>query len=222
MTDIETFYLIDYENVHGDGLTGCQDLGKKDHIVIFFTPNAKKIDMSEISDHGSADLEMIEVPAGKQSADMHIGSYLGYLAGKNEKNCSIVIVSKDSDFDKVISFWVKKTGIAADRTEQIKKRETKKRQQAKQHQVVPGKTCAEENGTKKKLNQEVIQRLRSKRYESSVANTVAEIVMRCYGNERMLLQVHNALKDTYSNYLEVYETIKPVLVKYADAGKRHL
>ena len=44
-----SYYLIDYEKVRGDGLSGCQDLGKTDHIVIFFTQNAKNIDMSDIS-----------------------------------------------------------------------------------------------------------------------------------------------------------------------------
>ena len=58
---IETFYLIDYENVNSEGLTGCNKLGKSDHIVIFFTKNAKKIDMSEIADHGEADMDMCEV-----------------------------------------------------------------------------------------------------------------------------------------------------------------
>ena len=70
--DMETYYLIDYENVRGDGLKGCQNLVKSDHIIIFFTQNAKSIDMSDISNHGEAELAMIEVPAGKQSADMHI------------------------------------------------------------------------------------------------------------------------------------------------------
>ena len=48
--------------------------------------------MCEIANHGDAELDMIEVPAGKQSADIHIGSYLGYLAGINKgKDCRIVI-----------------------------------------------------------------------------------------------------------------------------------
>ena len=117
MIYIETYYLIDYENVHGNGLSGCQDLGKNDHIVIFFTQNARNIDMNDISNHGDAELEMIEVPTGKQSADMHIGSYLGYLAGKSGKNCNVVIVSKDTDFDKVIKFW-KENGIFEKSVEQ--------------------------------------------------------------------------------------------------------
>lgn len=114
--------MIDYENVHGDGLAGCEDLSDTDHIVIFFTQNAKNIDMSEIADHGNAELRMIEVPAGKQSADMHIGSYLGYLAGQKGKECRVFIVSKDIDFDNVIKFWNEKAGIKAFRTQQIRRK----------------------------------------------------------------------------------------------------
>ena len=64
-----------------------------EHIIIFFTQNARKIDMAEIANHGAAELKMIEIPAGKQSADIHIGSYLGYLAGKSK--CNIVIISDE-------------------------------------------------------------------------------------------------------------------------------
>lgn len=217
MVDIETFYLIDYENVHGEGLSGCQELGKTDHIVIFFTQNAKNIDMSDISNHGFADLDMIEVPAGKQSADMHIGSYLGYLAGKNGKNCSVVIVSKDTDFDNVIKFWKKKTEIAASRTEQIKKKAVSKLQTSKQQSVVENKPAVKVNGTTKtKLNQEVMQAMRSAGYDASVANTVAQIATGLYGDEHMLSEVHNALRDRYTDYLDVYAVVKPVLSKYAD------
>lgn len=217
MINIETFYLIDYENVHGDGLSGCKDLGKTDHIVIFFTQNAKNIDMSDISNHGSADLDMIEVPAGKQSADMHIGSYLGYLAGKNGKNCSVVIVSKDTDFDNVIKFWKQKTGIGASRTEQIKKKPVPKTQTSTQQPAVANKPVTKVNGKKKtKLNQEVMQAMRSAGYDASVANIVAQIATGLYGDEHMLSEVHNALKDRYTDYLDVYAVVKPVVSKYAD------
>lgn len=217
MIYIETFYLIDYENVHGDGLSGCQDLGKTDHIVIFFTQNAKNIDMSDISNHGAADLDMIEVPAGKQSADMHIGSFLGYLSGKNGKNCSVVIVSKDTDFDNVIKFWKQKTGIVASRTEQIKKKTPQKSQPSKQTNVAANKSTVKVNSTKKtKLNQEVMQALRGAGYDASVANTVAQITTSLYGNAHMLSEVHNALRDRYTDYLDVYAVVKPVLSKYSD------
>ena len=217
MVCIETHYLIDYENVHGDGLSGCQDLGKTDHIVIFFTQNARNIDMSDISNHGDAELEMIEVPAGKQSADMHIGSYLGYLAGKSGKNCNVVIVSKDTDFDNVIKFWKEKTGISVSRTQQIKKKTTPK-QPVKTVQTASSKSnTTKVSGSKKtKLNQEVMQAVRNAGFNAAVANTVAQIATGLYGDEHMLSEVHNALREKYTNYLDVYAAAKPVLSKYVD------
>lgn len=114
---IDTYYLIDYENVGSNGLAGCEKMTSTDHIIIFFTQNARKIDMTEIANHGSAELKMIEIPAGKQSADIHIGSYLGYLAGNLK--CSVTIISNDTDFDNVIKFWRKELRIAVSRQQRI-------------------------------------------------------------------------------------------------------
>ncbi len=136
MITIERYYLIDYENVGAGGLIGSNTLKRGEHVIIFFTPNAKKIDMSSIANLGGADLEMIEVPAGKQSTDIHIGSYIGFLSGVIderkrsmqkypeaqvlEREFSVVIVSKDKDYDNVLKFWKDKTGIKVARTEAIK------------------------------------------------------------------------------------------------------
>lgn len=219
MRIIETHYLIDFENVHSDGLIGCEELGKTDHIVIFFTKNAKNLDMSDISNHGSAELKMIEVPAGKQSADMHIGSYLGYLAGKNGNTCNVVIVSKDTDFDHVISFWKEKTGIKASRVQQIKKIFTSKAA-SNNKQMVTSKKSQMKNGALNKttLNSETMQAVRHAGYSASVANTVAQIASGFYGDEHMLSEVHNALRERFTNYLDVYSAAKPVLSKYAGAS----
>ena len=212
---IETYYLIDYENVGSDGLSGCDQLKKTDHIMIFFTKNAKKIDMSEIANHGDAELEMIEVPAGKQSTDIHIGSYLGYLAGvNNEKNCSIAIISKDTDFDKVIKFWKAKTGIKVLRAKQIKASTQKA---ATARQATTSKKTTKVCGTEKtKLNQEIMQAVRAAGFDAAVGNSVAQLVTGLYGKDRLMNQVHNALREKYTNYLEVYGAIKPVLSRYAD------
>lgn len=217
MRIIETHYLIDYENVHSEGLFGCEKLGKTDHIVIFYTNNAKSIDMNKISDHGSAELEMIKVPAGKQSADMHIGSYLGYLSGKNGKNCNVVIVSNDTDFDNVVTFWKGKTGIKASRAQQIKKKSTQKEASNSKQQAAPKKTATKISGTQKtKFNTEVMQTVRQAGFDASVANTVAQIASGYYGDEHILAEVHNSLRERYSDYLDVYHAVKPVLSKYAD------
>mgnify|MGYP002625856566 CR=1 FL=1 len=199
---IETYYLIDYENVHGDGLSGCKNLGKTDHIVIFYTQNAKKIDMSDISNHGDAELKMKEVPAGKQSVDMNIASYFGYIVGQSRKNCNVVIVSKDKDYDNVVKFW-NEIGITVSRRQQIKSETSPK---------ITNKV----SGTKKtKLYQEVRQAVISAGYAASEANIVAKIAKSFYGDEHMLSEVHNELRKRYTDYLDVYAAAKPVLSKYA-------
>lgn len=217
---IETYYLIDYENVGADGLAGCDRLTKSDHIYIFFTRNAKKIDMCEIAKHGDAELKMIEIPAGKQSTDIHISSYLGYLSGKhvsenNANDCSVVIISKDSDYDNVIKFWKEETQIKASKALQIKS-STPKATIAKQTSQ-SRKSITKVDGNKKtKLNQEIMKAVRGAGFDASVGNSVAQLVTGLYGEERFMNKVHNLLREKYTNYLEVYEAIKPVLSKYSD------
>lgn len=190
------------------GLAGCDKLGKADHIIIFFTANAKKIDMTEIADHGEAELKMIEVPTGKQSEDMHIGSYMGYLIGKHgDGDCKIVIISKDTDFDNVIKFW-KKFGVQAARTLQIKNYAQK--QQA---------AIKVSNAEKAQIEQEAMQAVSDAGINDAVARMVAKVVVQAaaerYGEVHMLTEVHNRLRENHANYLELYNIVKPVLLKCA-------
>lgn len=53
---MDTYYLVDFENVNSDGLKGCNKLGEKTFIDIFFTENASKIDMNKIADCEKADI----------------------------------------------------------------------------------------------------------------------------------------------------------------------
>lgn len=220
MSKIETYYLIDYENVNSSGLKGCDKLESSDHIIIFFTQNAKNLDMTDIADHGNSKLEMINVPAGNQSADMRICSYLGYLAGKYEANkCNIIIVSKDKDYDDVINYWKEKSNLNISRKQQISK-QTKKNTDKKEESTKskePSKESSKESGINKtKLNQEVMKAVREAGFNSSIANTVAQISTSLYGRERFLSDVHNELKNKYSDGVEVYNAVKPVLSKYAN------
>ena len=104
-------YLIDYENVREKGLEGVFWLSPEDSIVyVFYTKNANTVKM----DLFMASFEKkIEVPlkayyiqAGKQSLDMQLASFLGYLIGKEtDEESRYLIISKDSDFMNTISFW---------------------------------------------------------------------------------------------------------------------
>lgn len=102
---METFYLIDFENVHSEGLENIGTLAKTDHVHIFYTENAQTIRL-DIVLVGDIDIVGHKVPVRKQSLDMHLVSYLGYLLGINKgKQCSYVIISKDKDYDNIIKFW---------------------------------------------------------------------------------------------------------------------
>lgn len=211
---METYYLIDYENVGGDGLAGCDKLKKTDHIIIFFTQNANKIDMREIANHGEAELRMIEVPAGKQSADIHIGSYLGYLAGVNRgQGCSVVIVSKDKDFDNVAKFWTGATQIKASRIKQIKA-SAKAAAEREKSQANQKKPEVKVNGEQKtKLNQDVMQAARSAGFEADIANYVASTVVKNVGEKNGKQQIYRAIISKYGQNkgLNIYNHIKKMI-----------
>lgn len=185
MITIERYYLIDYENVGAGGLIGSNTLKRGEHVIIFFTPNAKKIDMSSIANLGGADLEMIEVPAGKQSTDIHIGSYIGFLAGviderkrsmqkypeaqALEREFSVVIVSKDKDYDNVLKFWKDKTGIKVARTEAIKPSRSEKDAVVKAEPVKTEASKATENQAGEKTAKKAGKKAESKKAESKKA-----------------------------------------------------
>ena len=112
--------MVDYENVGSNGLSGCDRLSNSDYIYLFYTENAKNINLDILSAHGEAELDIRKVPAGKQSADIHLSSYLGYLIGVNRgRDCTYIIISKDKDFDKVIDFWKEAEGVQVARIQKI-------------------------------------------------------------------------------------------------------
>ena len=77
MSNVETYYLIDFENVNNAGLICSRHLDYRDHIHIFSTKNAPKISIEILSNFHSVDYSFHCLPAGKQSLDMHLTAYLG-------------------------------------------------------------------------------------------------------------------------------------------------
>ena len=98
-------YLVDYENVHEPGLSGMQSLSSEDTVYIFHTSCHDRISLSTL-DNVNAWVKVIPVPAGKQSLDMHLGSFLGYLIGREQNPDSrYVIISMDNDYNGIANFW---------------------------------------------------------------------------------------------------------------------
>ena len=100
---MKTFYLIDFENVHNDGIANIESITKEEHVHIFSTQNATNIRRDIFWLNG--DIKSHLVPVRKQSSDMHLVSYLGHLLGVYGKECSYVIISKDKDYDNIVKFW---------------------------------------------------------------------------------------------------------------------
>ncbi len=217
---MDTFYLVDYENVGSSGLTKCNALEKTDHLHIFYTENQKKIDLDIVDNHGKAEFETHKVPTKSQSVDMHIVSYMGYLLGKYEgKEIIIVIVSKDKDYDNLIKFWDDKAQLSrkqkieppAKKKEQPEKKTEPKKAEAKATKPQPKQTKSE---IKTQLNSEIQKLLAKKKYDKSVINNVAKIVGKHYGTENFKRDVHNELGKHYTDFDEIYKDIKTILVKY--------
>ena len=118
-------YLIDFENVHEDGFSALGRLGEKDAVYCFFTKNVAKISMSALAGIRSGQLHFVEAETGKQSLDLVLVSYLGYLIGTKPEEKGYEIVSNDNGFLKSADFWnmqgmdlhvrVRKTGTAGKR-----------------------------------------------------------------------------------------------------------
>ena len=119
----ETYYLIDFENVGLKGLEGAQNLTKSDWVHLFSTRNAPKINTATLANFNATNLLVHEVPAKSQSVDMHLVSYLGYLLGSHETAPQIVILSNDTDYDDIVSFWKIEKGVIIRRRDKFQPEE---------------------------------------------------------------------------------------------------
>lgn len=201
------FYLVDFENVKSEGLIGCETLSESDSIVIFFTKNACKVDMSIIANHGKANLKMIEVPKGKQSADSYIEIYMGIIIGSNnDKDFSITIVSGDKDFDSCIEFFKTNYNYKLARIKQIKEN--------KNSNSVKTKSTIKKEKSKDDFEKEVYTYLTVDcGLNKEKVDSVIDAFKKYYGSDILLNKIHNALVIIDSNYEEHYKNIKKILSK---------
>lgn len=106
----KTVYLIDYENVHEAGLQGMNQCPAGDCVHLFYSVNANRLSLDLLRGM-KATLTVHKVQPGRQSLDMQLVSYLGYLIGMEGLDCRYVIVSKDTDFTNTPLFWKDELGL---------------------------------------------------------------------------------------------------------------
>ncbi|MBU5478441.1 hypothetical protein KQI69_04395 [Eubacterium sp. MSJ-13] len=227
MPNIETYFLVDFENVKEAGLVCSDKLTEHDHIHIFSTQNNPKINFNILATLNKVDLNIHVVPSGKQSLDMHLASYLGYLIGSNsktQKKCEYIIISKDTGYDNIILFLKELTKTDITRlpmlnhkkqnnndTPKIQNSKTSKKAAIKTKQS----TSTAKSSLKTKLNAEIQRTISNAGYVNNVSNDVASIVSNCPMDEHFVCNIHNALEQNYNNYMELYKLIKPVVKKYS-------
>lgn len=146
---MDKHYLIDYENVHERGLAGADRFTEADHIHLFYTDNVKNAPIDFFNNHGKAELQIIKTPVGKQSLDVHLMSYLGYLIGQHGTSAQYVIISADTDYDKVARFWRERMSVVICRRAKLATPKVVEKQSPVEKKTVEKKT-AEKKLTEKK------------------------------------------------------------------------
>ncbi|MBP8969353.1 MAG: hypothetical protein KBG42_08750 [Lachnospiraceae bacterium] len=218
---MESYYLIDYENVGNNGVKDCSDMTKSDHIHIFYTDNSKNINLDIINNHGSAEFETHKVPSGRESLDKHLGSYLGYLIGKYpNKGVKVYIISKDKGYDALIKFWGNNADIVRkEKVEPIKEKKQpgaskEKANSPKQTPKGSDSKQVKSSSEKTKFNAELQKTLSKLGYGKEDISVITKLAVKHYGSENFKRDVHIELQKNYNDCSDIYNDIKPILSKY--------
>ena len=222
---METYYLVDFENVNSKAISNCKNFDSKDHLVIFYTENAKSIDLDIINNHGNSELKSVKVPAKKQSVDMHIVSYMGYLIGKYGMTVKIIIISKDTDYYSIIEYYKNKGNLVrgekidavCSKTKQNANNSQKMKQLVKSvvNSSMPAKKKSDSEN-RKQLNNDIQKILSKNKFSSEIIGEVAKIAVKQYGKDNYKQRVHNDLRNKFPfGYEAIYKIVKPTLNKYS-------
>ena len=106
-------YLIDFENVASEGLSGITYLSPEDQVIIFYSANSNRLSMKMhiLIGKSTCNLTYFEVSVGgKNALDHQISTWLGYLIGTGAAERSFYIVSRDMGYRHVANFWAVNDG----------------------------------------------------------------------------------------------------------------
>ena len=175
-------YLIDFENVHSDGLKGIEQLAENDVCYVFYSEHAgvltfnihKKIIESR------AKIYYVEAQVGMKNAlDFQLVSYLGYMIRENQE-ASYCVISNDRAFALVADFWKNKgvdvaSAVSLAAAVRLKENEKTASQLAS---LIPDKEerefvakCIDELSTKQGINNRI-----AKKYGTTRAGEIYKLI----------------------------------------------
>lgn len=175
-------YLIDFENVHSDGLKGIEQLSENDVCYVFYSEHAgvltfnihKKIIESR------AKIYYVEAQVGMKNAlDFQLVSYLGYMI-REDQEAYYCVISNDRAFALVADFWKKKgvevscavslaAAVRLKENEKIASRLASLLSDKKEREFVA--KCIEELSTKQGINNRI-----AKKYGTTRAGEIYKLI----------------------------------------------
>ena len=100
-------YLIDFENVGNHWAASLKDASEGDTAFLFYTDNSPKAmleQLEKIERRGVA-IKFRRCLPGRNGLDFQLASELGYLIGCNGGNGRYLIISDDTGYDVLASYW---------------------------------------------------------------------------------------------------------------------
>ncbi|OUM67317.1 hypothetical protein PIROE2DRAFT_58860 [Piromyces sp. E2] len=226
----KNYYLIDYENVGTKGLEGADNLNSNDYVHLFSTRNAPKITTAILATFNSINFKVHEVPVKKQSVDMHLVTYLGYLIGIDGSSSNYIIVSKDNDYQNIGKYWKNENNIEITIQDSFinsgkpTKKDTKSSNTQSNANSPPNSKNTKSSNTQSNANSPSNSKnknlnnfklvlkcaLKKGGCSNNLTNRIIKIVSKHYGNKNFLMLVHNELQITFEEHSMIYDVIKAV------------
>jgi hypothetical protein len=101
-------YLIDFENVHQNGLEGLNRLTENDSVIIFIGSKETSVPIETLYRVVNSPAQ-IKIKKMKKTADNYLdfqlATCLGGLVMSDPVNTEFFIISNDRDFESVIDYW---------------------------------------------------------------------------------------------------------------------
>ena len=123
---METYYLIDYENIKIAGVKlSYTGIPRNSNVIVFLT-SRDKLAESEKPKRTDINFQIFDnIPEGREFVDKYISAYMGYLAGVYDKDTlKVNIVSRNKSYDNIITFM--SDLVNAERKEQLAEKTQKK------------------------------------------------------------------------------------------------
>ena len=101
------YFLVDFENVHSEGLRGVEFLQKGDYLTLFYSKAANVCEqryLKQILNSGCTFDTCKLARTGKNGLDFYIATRVGEFYG-NGKTDRVAIISKDQGYKAVRDYW---------------------------------------------------------------------------------------------------------------------